>query len=39
MYKKEDFEIDLPSLDYLQKSKLIKKIGMQCTDFSGDLTD
>lgn len=39
MYKKEDFEIALPSLDYLENSSLINKIGKQCTDFSGDFVD
>ena len=39
MYSKKDFKITLPSVDYLENSKLIKKIGLKCTDLNDDLTD
>lgn len=39
MYNKDNFTINLPSVEYLKNSKLINEIGIKCTDLSGDLTN
>ena len=32
MYKKDDFLLTLPSPKYVRASKLLKKIGLQCSE-------
>ena len=35
MYKKDDFLLTLPSPKYVRTSKLLKKIGLQCSEIGG----